>query len=387
MKKITFVITGLGTGGAEMMLYKLLQHMDRCRFAPTVISLSTHGEIGPRIEALGVPVHALGLRSNRPDPLKFLSLVCLLRRIRPDLVQTWMYHADFLGGLAARLAGCGQVVWGLRNSDLAQDGSARLTSWVMRTCARLSSWLPLRIVSCSARARDIHVAAGYRADRFLVIPNGFDLTRFGPDSEARLSVRSELGWPAHAPLIGLIGRDDPQKNHAGFFLAAKQVLAQLPTARFVLAGTDVDEDNAVLQAVIDGHGLTGCVRLLGRRDDVPRLMAALDVLVSSSHGEAFPNVLGEAMACGVPCAVTDVGDSALIVGDTGRVVAAGDMPGLAGAIMALLRLPAEEKATLGQRARTRVEEHYDIGHVVRLYENLYEQLLVNATEDTAACAD
>jgi len=379
--KLTLVITNLATGGAEMMLHKLLQNIDRNRFQPTVISLMGKGEIGPRIEALGVPVHALGMRRGVPNPWVVVQLACLLRQLRPDVVHTWMYHADLLGGLAARLAGCRRVIWGIRHSNLSKTENKRSTLWVAQACARLSPWLPAQILSCSSRAKVVHAQIGYRADKIHVIPNGFDLSRFQPDAPARADVRAELGLPADAPLVGLIARFDPQKNHAGFVQAAAQVQGQIPQAHFILAGQGVDARNAALQAAIAAHpGLAAHMHLLGRRDDVPRLMAALDVLASSSFGEAFPNVLGEAMACGVPCVVTDVGDSAEIVGDTRRVVAPGDMDGLGRELVAVLSLPAAERAALGQRARQRVRENYEIGHVTRMYEAVYEQITARSKE-------
>jgi glycosyltransferase involved in cell wall biosynthesis len=187
-----------------------------------------------------------------------------------------------------------------------------------------------------------------------------------------------LGLPGDARLIGLMARYDPQKNHAGFIEAAAMIHKTLPDVHFVLAGSGVDSENMSLKALIDTHDLADCTHLMGRRDDMPRLMAALDVLASSSYGEAFPNVLGEAMASGVPCVVTDVGDSAEIVGETGRVVQPGDMQGLAQYIVELLRLPTEEKRELGFKARARVEACYEIGLVARNYEAFYEHLVASS---------
>lgn len=373
--KITFIITNLATGGAEMMLLKLLQHIDRNRFEPMVISLVGMGEIGSRIAELGIPVHALGMRRGIPNPMLVLKLAWLLRQNPPDIVHTWMYHADLLGGLAARLAGCRKVVWGLHHSNLSKSENKRSTLWVVKACALLSHWLPSQILSCSARAKVVHAAIGYTADKIVVIPNGFELDRFQPDAVARDSVRVEFGLPLDTPLVGLVARFDSQKNHFGFVRAAAQVAERLPQVHFVLAGAEVDERNIALKSAITKSGLQERMHLLGRRDDVPRLIAALDVLASSSHGEAFPNVLGEAMACGVPCVVTDVGDSADIVGKTGRVVSAGDMDGLARELVAVLELPVANKLALGEQARARVEEEYEIGHVANLYQVFYERML------------
>jgi glycosyltransferase involved in cell wall biosynthesis len=375
--KLVFIITNLATGGAETMLLKLLQQLDRSRFSPTVISLIGLGEVGPRIQALGIAVYSLGMaRGAAPNPLFIVRLVRLLRQLEPDVVHTWMYHADLLGGLAARLAGCRKVIWCIRNSTLSKTGSPPSTAWVVKTCALLSRFIPAEIISCSLQARDIHVKIGYAASKLQVIPNGFDLNRFVPDSSARNSLRTELSLAPDAFLVGLIARFDPQKDHFGFVKAAALVNEERPDVHFILAGTGVDSSNTALSAAIADKGLQDNIHLLGRRDDVPRLMAALDVLAStSSFGEGFPNVLGEAMSCCVPCVVTDVGDSAEIVGDSGRVVPPRDMAGVARELLLLLRLPPDIKTALGMQARERVATNYEIGRVVRLYEAFYEQLI------------
>lgn len=372
---LSLIITNLATGGAETMLLKLLQQLDRSRFTPTVISLVGLGEIGPRIQALGIPVHILGMSRGAPNPLAVLRLARLLRQLRPDVVHTWMYHSDLLGGLAARLAGCRRVIWGIRHSNLSKTVNKRSTLAVVSLCARLSGWLPVQILSCSQRAKEVHAAVGYVDEKVHVIPNGFDLGHFAPDVTARASLRTELGLLPDAQLVGVVARFDAQKNHFGLVQAAAQLLVQLPEVHFVLAGTGVDGGNAALRAAIAAHsGLQTHMHLLGRRDDVPRLMAAFDVLASPSHGEAFPNVLGEAMACGLPCVVTDAGDSAEIVGSTGRVVAVGDMAALAQQLQEVLQLPAEQRAALGLQARARVQAEYEISHVAGLYQAFYERV-------------
>lgn len=376
--RAVFIATGLSTGGAEMMLLKLLSHLNRNRFEPLVISLADKGDIGVRIEALGIPVECLGMRPNVVSPFRFLRLVRRLRELQPGLVHTWMYHADLLGGLAARLAGIRAIGWGVRHSNLEPALNKRTTLWVVAICALMSSWLPRRILSCSEKARSAHVAAGYASDKMVVVPNGFDLSRFKPDPAARESVRAELGVGSATLLVGLIARHNPQKNFEGFIEAAAAVSRQRADVHFLLAGSGVDTGNVALQAVIRDTPAADRFHLLGRRDDVPRLMAALDVLVSSSHGEAFPNVVGEAMACGVPCVVTDTGDAAEIVGDTGRIVPAGDVRGLVRELLAVLDLPRLERRALGIRARERVREKYAIELVVRQYEAFYASLMDRA---------
>lgn len=284
------------------MLLKLLERLDRRRFEPAVISLSNFGEIGSHIAALGISVQALGMQPGiMPTPAEFVRLLRMIRAWYPDVVHTWMYHADFLGELAARLAGVRAVGWAIHNSNLDKDKTKWSTRIVVRLCAGLSHFLPEGILSCSEQARQIHVALGYAAEKMRVVPNGFDLTRFKPNPMARQRLRAELGLSEQTPLVGLIGRFDPQKNHMGFFVAAGMLHRRLSAVNFVLAGRDVDADNETLRQAIQQAGVSANTHLLGLRSDMPEVMAALDVLASSSsYGEAFPNVLGEAMACGVP---------------------------------------------------------------------------------------
>jgi glycosyltransferase involved in cell wall biosynthesis len=279
--KLVLIISGLTTGGAETMLLKLLERIDRRTFSPHVISLRTLGDVGPRISALGIPVEALEM-AGPSSPLAFLRLVARLRVIRPDVVHTWMYHADLLGGIAARLAGVRAIGWAIHNSNLDRDKTKRTTRRVVLLCAHLSRWLPIRILSCSEVARQVHVALGYADWKMVVIPNGFDVATFRPDESARRAVRAELGLHPEAPLVGLVGRYNPQKNHLGFIEAAGLLRQRWPGAHFVMAGVNVDAGNEALTSAARSAGIADAIHMLGLRQDVPRLMASLDVLVSSS---------------------------------------------------------------------------------------------------------
>ena len=376
---VTHIITDVSTGGAEIMLLKLLSHIDRQLFTARVISLTSSGPIGDRLEALGIPVQVLGMRAGFPDPRAVVHLASWLRSNPPALVQTWMYHADLVGGIAARLAGHPPVIWGIRNSNLYVVHSRRSTRWTVKACALLSNYLPARIVSCSETARRIHIDLGYAANKMLVIPNGFDLDLFRPDPQGRASLRQELGISPEARLVGLVGRFDPQKDHRTFIQAASKVKDRVEGVEFLLCGDGITWENAQLAGWIEERGLRNCFHLLGRREDIPRLSAALDVACSSSaYGEAFSNVLGEAMACGVPCVVTDVGDSAYIVGETGKVVPPRDPSALSGALVEMLELSPDKRLELGVEARKRTQQSFDIHAVVHDYEQLYLRTITSS---------
>ena len=374
---VTFLIPGLGRGGAEGMLYRLLSRLDRTRFTAKVISLV---DLGPtplveKIQSLGVPIRFLGMQPGRPNPMSVLRLARWLREDRPDLISTWQYHADLIGGLAARLAGSIPVAWGIRQSDLNREGNGRLTFLTMRMCARLSGWLPEKIICCSEASRQVHAALGYAAEKMVVIPNGYDLGTFRPDSAARKEVREELRIPEDAPVIGLVGRFHPQKDHRNFIWAARLLHKDRPEVYFVLCGFNVNWENEELTKWIDEAGIRKRVYLLGRRDDIPKLTAAFDVAcLSSSYGEGFPNVVSEAMSCQVPCVVTDVGDAALIVGQTGIVVPPRNPAALAEALRQIVGLGREGRSQLGMAARQRIMKQFNLPQIVERYESLFQEL-------------
>jgi glycosyltransferase involved in cell wall biosynthesis len=357
-----------------MMLYKLLFMMNREDFDPRVVSLTDIGPVGEKIYALGVPVQGVGMRRGILDPAKLWSLARQFKAERNHVVQTWMYHADLLGGLAAHWGGGIPVIWGIRHSNLDPEVNKRTTIWTAKICARLSHRLPTRIVCCSETSRRVHIALGYAEDKMVVIPNGFDTNVFMPNPEARFSVREELGIPQEALLIGLVGRFDSQKDHHNFIKAAARLIIDYPHVFFLLCGDGISWDNALLAGWIKEAGLQQHFYLLGRREDIPQLTAALDIASLSSCFEAFPNVIGEAMSCGVPCVVTDVGDSALIVGETGLVVPPRDPEALAQAWKKLIRIGDDERRKLGEAARRRILDNFSLPEIAACYEALYREV-------------
>lgn len=368
--KLIHIITSLDTGGAQMMLYKLLSAASRDEFDLQVISLLEAGTLGEKISRLGIPVWSLNMQRSLPDPRAVYRLRSRLKMEQPDLVQTWMYHADLIGGLAARKLGI-PVLWNLRQSDLSSEESKAMTRATAHLCGRWSSCIPQQIVCCSESARTVHIDYGYEADKMVVIPNGFEVGDFKPDAGAYHDVRRELGLSPDAFIIGSVARFDPQKDHAALIQAAALIHEHHPQVYFILCGRDLSPDNHQLIGMISAHGLQDRFHLLGLRDDIARLTAAFDLAwLTSAFGEGFPNVVGEAMACGVPCLVTDVGDSGLIVGSTGRVVPPRQPATLAEAARELIEDPTARQ-TLGRQARRRIEENYTLPRIVKQYEDLY----------------
>ncbi len=372
---VTHIITALDPDGAEKMLYRLVSAMDGTRFENEVISLTDLGPMTEKLQAAGIRVRALGMTRGSANPYYLAKLAGWLRKMpAQQIIQTWMYHADLVGGLAAKLAGCAGLVWNIRHSELHPGVDKRHTIWTAKACAMLSSRLPRRIICASEASRTFHEKLGYAHDRMEVIPNGFDLDLFRPDGNARDAVRRELGVGPSTLLIGYVARKHPVKDHRTFLEAAGLLHKQFPDVRFVLCGDGATQDDADLKNWSEMAGVRDACFFFGRRDDIPHVINAFDLATSSSTSEAFPNALAEAMACGVPAVVTNVGDSRSILGETGSVVPPRDPKALAQAWAALIQAGPDIRSRLGEAARARVQSHFSMPTVVRAYETLYTDI-------------
>ncbi|HXY53914.1 MAG TPA: glycosyltransferase [Nitrospirota bacterium] len=358
-----------------MMLYKLVSGSDRQRFSHIVISMTDKGTLGGKMKALGVPVYTLDMKRSIPSLAAMLRLSRVIRTIQPDVIQGWMYHGNLLSLIASKLTNRRvSVMWNIRQSLYSLSYEKRLTRLIIK-CGALMSGQVTRILYNSATSSKHHKAFGYRDDKSIVIPNGFDINSFAPSAEGSRTIRASLGVSADTLLICLIGRYHPMKDHSTFLKAASLLLAKNIEAQFVLAGKGIYAHNVPLQAEIEKLGITKRTHLLGERSDIPQLMAAVDIAVSSSYNEGFPNVVGEAMSCAIPCVVTDVGDSAMIVGDSGIVVPPRDPKALSDALYDLASMGSEQRRYLGQKARNRICENFSLESVVKRYEALFEQLV------------
>lgn len=378
-RRLLWITTSLGTGGAEMMLYKLIAALDRRQWQVQVVCLLDAGAIGPRLTALGVPVLALNIRGI-PTPATLAQLAQVVRSFRPHLIQGWMYSGNVLAWVAHRLAPAVPWLTSIRQTLYDRRQEARITRWALALDARLSRSAQANIYVARAAVPQ-HVAVGYAAARATVIGNGFDTQRFRPDAKARHTWRQQLGVSAETRLIGHVARYHPMKDHANLLHAFARLRAEHPALPLclALAGPGVSADNPALLADLAAAGLSAAdpgLRLLGEQQDTPGLFAALDLFVLSSvRGEGFPNVVGEAMSCGVPCAVTDVGDAGWVVGQgdeaTGKVVPPADSAALATACAELLTLSPAARADLGVRARRRIEQHFSLTACVAQFQTLW----------------
>ena len=389
---IVHLITTLEVGGAEKMLMKLLSSMDSGKFVNQVVSLMDIGPVGREIIHMGIPVFALNMPRGRPTVCGLVSLLNYLHSKRPTILQTWLYHADFAGLITGKLAGLKNICWNIRCSYMDIDKYSIISSWIIRICSLLSRF-PKVVLTNSYEAKKYHIKMGYRVKRWKIIPNGFDLDKFKPDELAKPRLISELGLEERILvselnevgikegrrdiiLIGFIARNDPMKDHSTFIRAGCILLNERIDVHFVFAGKGIDVGKKSISIQIPER-FRNHFHLLGERDDVESITAGLDIASSVSRGEGFSNTLGEAMACGVPCVVTDVGDSARIVGDIGRVVPPKNPEALANAWKGLIDLGQDGRRNLGFSARKRIMEHFELSKVVKQYEELYTSLVIN----------
>ena len=376
---IIHVITSLFPGGAQSALCRLCMNDSSNRH--TVIAMIGGGDLEEPLRRHGVMVESLGFSRQAGLVTGVVALWRCLKRYEPDLVQTWMYHPDLVGGVCARLAGIRHVCWGIRHTALEAGHRSRSSIFAAKLCARLSGLVPDRIVCCANEAARLHAALGYQADKMVVIANGYDLSDFRPHKHRDVLAHREtlLGSDAARPILGMVGRFNAQKDHENLLRALAEVKSRGHDFLCLLVGADLDEGNATLVGWIDELGLTAHTRLLGLRSDIPEIMNCLDLhVLSSAFGEAFPNVIAEAMACGTPCVGTDVGDTSLIIGETGWVVPPRDTKALADAIQVAL----VERKTLFrdwiERRRgcaERIRNHFTIDRMVASYSKVWVECL------------
>ncbi|WP_246226100.1 glycosyltransferase family 4 protein [Pelistega suis] len=381
--KVVHLISGLGQGGAETVLTRLVTHST---YEHVVVSFSDEGVFGDQLREAGIAVYTLNMRPGKIGLKDLMALKRLLKELRPEIVQTWMYHADLFGGIVARMAGFSHLAWGVRNSGASLKETSKTNYYLARISAWLSRFIPQRIIVCGEQAAKIHASWGYAAEKMVVIQNGYNLEQWKPSQENRQQSRQHLGLSEDTPVLGFIARWNPLKDHPSLLKAFAMAKKKYPDAVLILVGKGLEKNNETLMALLNQYQLIADkdVLLLGLRTDVPKLMPALDIHVLSSIAEGFPNVVSESMACGVPNVVTDVGDAALIVGENGWVAEAANPEDLASKINEALAFLGEPGANLVQKqafqqlqskVRQSVLERFSIEIMVKQYESTWAMML------------
>lgn len=384
--KVFHVISGLGVGGAEVCLCRFVEKSQKDGVQNIVVSLSGEGELGPRLRGAGCEVISLNMGKSWRSFYALIELVRIVRTANPDVIQTWMYHADLVGGLATcasrlvdrlgfqRRQSSPALVWGVHHTAFPNFREGAVLGAAARLCAWLSPAIPDAIICCADAARISHAKHGYCPEKVHVVRNGFDTCLFEPSSRAREDLRSKLGLAAKSRIIGIAGRYHAIKDFGNFLGAAAIVRATEPEVQFVMMGHGLSPDNLSLKDQIVRKDLSAVVHLLGPTENIQDVMAGLDVFCLSSRSEGLPTVIGEAMSCGVPCVATNVGDTAALIGDTGIIVPAENSERLAAGILSIIQLTDGERQSLGQRARARILQHFPLEAACRNYLRLYSGL-------------
>lgn len=372
--RVVHVIIGLNVGGAELMLQRLVgSFQDDAAQEHFVVSLTDLGIVGPLLQKQGINVSTMGMRGVYDIPKVMYRLYRFFRQKQPDIVQTWMYHADLIGGVAARLAGIRNVIWGIRTTDVG-GGVSRVTGLIRTVCAALSSKIP-RVIVCAAEAsRKAHVNIGYDNSKMIVIPNGFNPEVLTATTQDRNAIRATALFASGDLVVGSLGRYNPDKDHENFIRAALLLCADSPNVKFLLVGRELNRDNKTLISLIEAAGYSDRFVLLGERRDVAACLKAMDIFCLHSRTEGFPNVLGEAMTVGLPCVATHVGDAAFLLGDAGIIVEPENCEALAEGLRRIIALNHNERVALGEKARQRVHDNFTMDCAKARFTTVYEQI-------------
>ncbi len=371
-KKIVHIIIGLNVGGAELMLKRLVLHSQKTgEFQHSVISLTDTGVVGPDLQDKGITVYSLGMGSNLSVPRTFARLRKLLKKLQPDVVQTWMYHADFLGGLASKSLNVDKIIWGIRTTDVSQ-GPSKLTTHLSKVCAKLSYYIPDAIVCAAHVSKDYHLSIGYDESKMMVIPNGFDVEALSSTKEEGLEIRKQVNLSPDDIVIGSVGRFNPVKNQKLFVDVAANLVKDFPDLKFMIVGRDNTTENKELMAWIRQYDLTDSFRLLGQRDDVPKCLKAMDVFCLHSKTEGFPNVVGEAILSDTVCVATNVGDVGVLL-DKESLALSNDVNGLSEVIKNYLNYPKHKLIEKTNQNKHNVITKYSMEAVLNKFHSLYSK--------------
>ena len=368
---VLHIIVGLNRGGAEFMLQRLaIQMANKPDISQSIISLTDLGQLGADLRRKGINIHTLNIEGVLMVPKKMIKLIGLIKQIKPDVVQTWMYHSDLIGGVASRLAGVKKIFWGVHSVSIPQ-GVMSFTYWLVRLCAIGSRFIPLEVICCANSAMDAHIKLGYDKNKITVITNGYDFTVFRKNPGARSEVRQRLGFCDTEIVIGVVGRFDPLKDYRNFIVAAFHLKKVKKNLKFLMVGKGNDASNKTLVDWLNEFDLQGDFKLVGEQSDASLYFSAMDIFCLSSKSEAFPNVVVEGMAMCLPCVITDVGDAGVILGDYGFVVPARDPIALAKGLNKMCNLDQVTRVSIGERNAKYVNERYSIEKIADQFLNKY----------------
>jgi glycosyltransferase involved in cell wall biosynthesis len=373
---VLHIIIGLGNGGAENMLKRLISFdikKNGLKNKHSVVSLTNNGAVGEELKKIGVDVMSLNMHSMLQIPQTILTLRRIITKEDNTLIiQTWMYHADLMGGLAAYFSGNRNVVWNIRGSGIPQSLFSA-TGALVKICASLSNWLPRKIICCADVAKESHIKLGYSKKNMCVISNGYDIDAYNPCINKKNN-RLELGFSNKDILIGTVGRFDPLKDYYNFISSAKILLEENKFVKFIMIGNGLTNSNKKLMGWIDSEGLSDNFTLIGEVDCVNKYLSIIDIYCMSSYKEGFPNAICEAMLMKIPCVSTSAGDSTAIISDTGFVVPVKSPVKLSKALLNMINFGDKKRVLLGELARSRIIDKYSIEKILDQYISVYKEI-------------
>ncbi len=379
MIKILHLITDLDYGGAENFLISLVKQKNIRKHKTKIVVMTSGGLSVQSTIKEGIDVETLGLKRGEFNPLKAIRLIKIIKNFSPNIVQTWLYHADLLGSLCMPFTNVDKLVWNFRcsNMDLSQYSfQSRIVFYLLRMLAKV----PALIVINSHDGRKFHEKVGFRPNGWNTIPNGVDTNKFKSFKSAREKLFTKLNIPKDSVLIGNVGRFDPMKDYKTLFRSFVSIKKRFKKVKFLLIGRDLNRQNNALMKMIDPpllrDNLFQETSFLPPTENIHKIIPGLDLFcTSSAFGEGCPNVLLEAMSCSVPCVVTDVGDSKAILGDCGIVVKPGDYKTLTDGMEKLLRIDKTVLRKMLRRGRKKIIKHFSIEYAEGQYLAMYKKLM------------
>lgn len=370
--KILHIITGLERGGAETLLFQFCKYDEE--YDHIVISLSGSQDYGIMLRQIKIPLHTLNFSNSKVNLRGLYQLYKLVKKIKPDVIQTWMVHADIIGGLVGRLAGIKNIFWGVHHSALVEGKSKKTTMLIIKINALLSYFIPKKIIYCAENSREKQESIGFKKNSGVVIFNGYNTEIFNENFDFIKKFRDELNISDNTFLIGHVGSYSPLKDQINLIEALSILKQKHIDFKAVLVGSNLDNNNLELVSAIDKKELSDSIYLLGRRDDIPTIMNGIDLFILSSISEAFPNVLNEAMACGTPCVSTNVGDASYILGETGWIVPTKDPEALSESVSEAIVEKFSSKSLWLHRkkaCRERIVENFSLVDMIQKYKDVW----------------
>ena len=368
-KKILHIISGLNDGGAESLLFKFLCNTENN--INYVISLKGPGKYGKLIEEMGIKTFYLNCSLKLSLILDFIFLIKIIKKISPDIVQTWLYHADLLGGCAAYLANVKKIFWGIHHNSLDKKLNKNSTIYVTKINSLLSYLIPKRIIVCAEESKKEHIKNGFRKDKFVVIPNGIDLKEFKKSKTNKYKYRKRLMIDQKELILGTVARYNPNKDHLTLIKCIKELKDSGLKFKYLFVGENMDSKNKELVRIIKKFELETTIKLMGQEKNISLIMNGLDLHILSSLSEAFPMVILESMACRTPCISTDVGDVNKIIIRKEFLAEKGNYLSLFKAIKNFINLKESEKDKIARQCQIHIRENYSINKMIDSYLSVY----------------